>query len=1300
MGDIRVAGSASPATAADTQAPDTVLVKSGDTLKQIADDQNVDVSDLLAANPQIGDPDHLSAGMEIHIPPRTSGGKSVRPKEDDERNGKTSSAAAKRAEASLDSIAMRGLLSSRSYGGSDGQASAASAAPSQEASETPVDPRFDDFNEALQAGDGEKATAAASELLAQLQAEKPPQLGLINQARMSLAAGAMLKGDFSQAQKALLAIDSKKLNPAEKQQFDELRDLLADAHRQAFSDAFKADSADGADATKGRGKAASDEAKSLLELLQKTDPGNAPAINDTRLKLANAQLMGGNYRDAEKTLTAVNEKQLIPEQKQYLDAIRQEVHAQQIDALGSAYVSDMTHKRYKDAASNATAMVNDLAKNFPDAKSEIVGARLQQATAQIMGDDMEGARTSLAHVNRDDLKQMPKEAQDRFRELNVAVTKHFEAVKKMEILKAEQAAIETQVKTIDALTTSGNKAMAQQAVPLAEKLVATIQEKYPDNTKAIDGARLTLANAKLEAGDRAGAMSDLQAIAASTTDPSTKDQAQLFQARAILHGGDTDKAVNMLRELSNTATTPEVRKAAKDVIISIQTGYLRNVEKKAGLEQSRLEAIKVEKDPSGWSLLNPVTAVKFIAHGYDNLLEDHQRNMNYLGVVGSGANDLANAMKKNGMTLEELAKMDFKHLAALPGVGEQSAREIQIALGNVDVQTVAKGNFQGKNFSWEKNTWYVDASYLDTEMDKVSKWVGNQVRGARNFDEELKKSDSLFDRAVGYTSGAILDGVSAANDFVKDKIKTAEDFYNDPSRKDAWYSKLGRVGTFGADVLASTFTMPATMVDYKATDAERSGAITGTLLMVGTLGVIKGGGPAWESLGAGASRVGSRIASTEMAQALAKSEFGQWAGRTAVKIGEGAAKLETKFEATSIAKGADKVKAGLGKVEKAFEETRFAKGMDKVKATLGKDVIGGTKFAPSKGMDSAVDELLGRKTAGDLKASITPKDLENVENDLIKAKRKEITKTIKKEVIADLKNRGTPASELEAKATKATEEMVNNNFPESRLRKLVKEDFSTEDMQRMVLSDRIYHDIYHGEFPEKVANLKPEMQTAYEQKLTAAKGAPVEGKQDLWEMPDGKGLIQEDGYWQHRVSDVNGKVGLSNEAIQSGEDIRRFYFNLKPDKAGEFADYMTEKLNEKSLSWQYKMPKELKNFDRPDAGVLYVDKADYQAVKKIVTDYAKEHPEAFAEGTPGFTKSIGKGIGVAEEPLQTALPKNPNGRYSFGEFRSDVIADTVLKAPPGATKAEIMAAVRKRMEDLGLDADKPWLQRRGAVDDL
>jgi hypothetical protein len=58
--------------------------------------------------------------------------------------------------------------------------------------------------------------------------------------------------------------------------------------------------------------------------------------------------------------------------------IRQGVQAQRIDALSKAYAYDMKRKNFKDAATNATVIVNNLAKYFPDSKDHLVG-RLQQA---------------------------------------------------------------------------------------------------------------------------------------------------------------------------------------------------------------------------------------------------------------------------------------------------------------------------------------------------------------------------------------------------------------------------------------------------------------------------------------------------------------------------------------------------------------------------------------------------------------------------------------------------------------------------------------------------------------------------------------------------------------------------------------------------------------------------------------------------------------------------------------------------------------------------------------------------------
>jgi predicted negative regulator of RcsB-dependent stress response len=1079
-----------------------------------------------------------------------------------------------------------------------------------------VDPRFAAINEALQGGNGQQAMDAAKELLAALQKQKPPPTRLLNQARIGLAAGAMLAGDLDAAQKSLLSVNSKGLAQGETEQYAGLRDLLKAARQEAYSAAFQAD-VDKEDGAKNKGKSAAEEAGKLADLLQKIDPGNTTEISEARLKQANALLMGNNYRDAEKALTGVDEKSLADEQKEYLGAIRDGIHAQQIDALSKAYDYDMKRKNFKDAATNATVMVNNLAKYFPESKDHLVVARLQQATAQIMNGDMEDARKSLGRVDRDQLKQMDAAVGKRYRALTGAVNEHFENVKKEQALKAEVAEIESQLKAIDGLTSSGKQADAAKAVPMAAKLVATIQEKYPENDSAIASAKLTLANAKLAAGDMAGAKADLQAIVDTAKDPAIRDRAQLLQARAALKENQTDKAIQMLRGISKNGATPELQKAAKSIIISLEANQLKNVERKAEFEQKRLEEIREDKTPqSGWALLNPLTSVKLIAGHYDRLLDEHQANLNDLGVIRGGAAHAATVMKLYGLTLGELQNMKADEIAKLPRIGPQTASEIVRALHVPDVQQIARDKFD--NLSWQNNTWYVDASYLDTEMDKAAKWIGKQVRGARDYDEELKASDSLFERAVGYTSGAILDAVSASNNFIKEKIKNASDFYNDPERKDTWYAALGRAGTFGADLLTAPVTMPATLADYKVSDAERSQALTGTLLMVGTMGVIKSGGPAWRSLGTGVSRGASGIAASRVGQWVATSELGQLVGATAQKLGSKAVALETRFEATGFAKGMDTVKSGLSK--------------------LNPDITRAAWKGSAMTVDETVDEIVRVQSPAEWRAGVTEAEI----------------------------------------TTKRTA-----------LERAGMRDVSDEELHRMVIGDKLYDGHYNPAGAPKPATIS---QDTYQRQLGNYNGPVLSGPDNFW----------------HVRANLPREGEMSPNLAWTDGDVRRFYFNVQPDKAANLADHLSRELNRLDIQFQFKVPNQLSNFTRADAGVLYVEKSAYPAVKKVVEDFARNHPEALLEGSPAFTKPLGRGISAAEEPIQSEaaaaagvreLPATP-GRHSFGSSRSDIIAEVLMEAPANATKAEIKQLVRQRLSHYGFDPDRPWLKQGTTVDDL
>src|SRR5215467_6304486 len=65
-------GGTAPTTATETD-PSAVTVRLGETkLSEVAERVGVSTQDLLDANPQIQDPNHLSAGQELHFPSRRS----------------------------------------------------------------------------------------------------------------------------------------------------------------------------------------------------------------------------------------------------------------------------------------------------------------------------------------------------------------------------------------------------------------------------------------------------------------------------------------------------------------------------------------------------------------------------------------------------------------------------------------------------------------------------------------------------------------------------------------------------------------------------------------------------------------------------------------------------------------------------------------------------------------------------------------------------------------------------------------------------------------------------------------------------------------------------------------------------------------------------------------------------------------------------------------------------------------------------------------------------------------------------
>jgi hypothetical protein len=1414
--------------------------------------RNVSPQDQTAWNNQAADTDTAELGSDSSVVAEPIG--DTRPPD-----GATPS------DAQLAAPAMKAKVNSANGGSSpDATTKAHSAEPLPYLTS---DPRFADFQAKLEAGQGAAALEAGNKLVTALSAEKPQNKQLLNEARMGQAAAAMMDGKLDDAKKALLAVSTKNLGTDEKRQYDDLCNLLKEGYRAQYSQSIQADLAPGAE-VQDRGKEAADQAKSLLDLLQKTDPKNSAAIDETRLKLSGALLLGGHYREAEKALNGIKPEHLSPDQYKCLEALQKEIHAQQIVALGVAYGSDIKRGRYAQAVQNATAVVNDLSKYFPDEKSSIMAARLDQAKAQFSSGDLPGARKSLSRITTDEFKAAPPEVQQYYSKLKTQID---QAAKD----KAEQADIHHQLDTIHGLIAYGDKETKQDAQAMAAKLLADVERNHPLDTKKIEAMKLTVANIAVEAGDTAGAVSLAKEIAANTQDPDTRDQAHLTEANAALESKppQLNQAVQILRSLAQSGSSEEARSEAKQRLISIESDHFDSIAQKADDELKSLQALKKKniddlfnEHPQGKEVT--VAGIKTVVYPdyvhdlqarglqqqeLERIAEPHKEATDLLNDISKGAKLATTVMQKNGLTAADLEGMDYKKLATLPGVGsEADAKILRKVLNMQDASTIAKGDLQGRQFSWDKKNLYVDPSYLDTPRQRAIKWIGEQVRTARVQDEVMRKSDSWVQQGIGWASAHVLDGISAANSFVKDKIDTAYDFYQS---KGGVLGKLGMAATFVADQGAQLVTMPATIVDYKATDAQRGAAIDGALLMLVTAPLFAEGGAALGAAGRGIVESESARALAAAAKRLASSPLGtrvaeSWVGKAAKWAASAAEDFPNSRMATTIDKALDAagrinrfqrptvpasieartaaardaadlraIATGRGSVDQRAVATRkdavgdttgsaqpatvaagqggggmgsngttgagvprvgvsegaggdaaqtaeSGQGARRVAAGGASSETGAAETAaahtgdraaapdaprtddrlqdpeeigaadtlelpvieeidedegavhtpheapnlPNKTLQNVVNSAVGDRSPAQIRQSLTAGEIKSVENSVIRedyekmvaAKQEQRPRSTDRDVKGEIEEDFVFARRIDGqKGLRET------------LRESMRNQYSENDVREIALTERIYSEDYHSTVANKAVTISQE---SYDRALAASKGRPIGTDNTYWQSPDGRSVVTEDSYWHHRSS-MNGLGGPS-------ADIRRIYFNVKPDSAADLANELTKKLSAAQVDWQYKMPKDLAEFDRPDAGVLYVGKKDYQKVKQIVMDYAQKHPEAFADSTPALTKTISRGIGVAEEPKQPQaaaeaqpgaerpaqpaatgsqpepLPRIPGGRYSFGSSRSRIIAEAIMRAPDNATKEEILAIVRQRMQAYGLDPDRPWLSRAGEVDDL
>lgn len=164
-------------------------------------------------------------------------------------------------------------------------------------------------------------------------------------------------------------------------------------------------------------------------------------------------------------------------------------------------------------------------------------------------------------------------------------------------------------------------------------------------------------------------------------------------------------------------------------------------------------------------------------------------------------------------------------------------------------------------------------------------------------------------------------------------------------------------------------------------------------------------------------------------------------------------------------------------------------------------------------------------------------------------------------------------------------------------------------------------------------------------------------------------------------------LALGNEglAFEPGRVLVRFYWNLRAEDAPTLVKGATQLLNDDQIPFRLKVVNDPARYDRCDAGVLYVQRADYPRVLPAVRRILVELGAKLKKATPVFTKVLAPGLGLAEEPAVSG--------DSFGMDRCRLLAEAIVRiherAVAGAT--DRLAVIEEVFAEDGISLATPYL---------
>jgi hypothetical protein len=161
-------------------------------------------------------------------------------------------------------------------------------------------------------------------------------------------------------------------------------------------------------------------------------------------------------------------------------------------------------------------------------------------------------------------------------------------------------------------------------------------------------------------------------------------------------------------------------------------------------------------------------------------------------------------------------------------------------------------------------------------------------------------------------------------------------------------------------------------------------------------------------------------------------------------------------------------------------------------------------------------------------------------------------------------------------------------------------------------------------------------------------------------------------------------TALGDRPFDGSDGIVRIYWNLTAEGAVTFVREATRLLNKAKSGARFKVANDPRLYDRCDAAVVYLPRADALRARKVVRGLHAAVAAWLGPQVPAFTRRLAGGVGLAEDP---------GGALSFGQSRCHVLADGLIRAYErgAASVAARVEVVRETFEEQGLDPHAPYL---------